>query len=293
MVIVRISHGLGNQMFQYACGRALALTNQTEIKLDLAHYCAHQDRAYGLDRFRVSASPATESEVAAISGCAPGERRRGFRKHLHNALGCLRPWDRRRVLREGAKVFDPALLRVRGELYLMGYWQSPRYFDHLAETIRSDFTLRDEPTDEFCRAAEEIARHPSVAVHVRRGDYVGIPALEMADPKRYYAAALERIAARVPGVRACIFSDDPVWAAANLHLPVPARVVSGTCRCAPHEEMLLMARCDHQVIANSTFSWWGAWLNRNPNKIVTAPRTWFHQAGLANADILPAGWLEL
>jgi hypothetical protein len=289
MVIVRISHGLGNQMFQYAAGRALAIANHVPLKLDLTHFQVHHDRIFGLGHFLIAATPATEAEVTAISGCAPGERKRGLARHWDRLRHALNPWDRRRVVREASRRFDPRVLDTRGELYLMGYWQARGYVEKAADTVRSELTVATPPSSENARWLDIIRSHPSVAIHVRRGDYVGHSRFEMAKPLAYYREAFAYLAERCVGLHAYVFSDNILWAEANLRLPVPTKFLHHNA-AAPHEDLRLMSACDNQIIANSTFSWWAAWLNPQPRKIICAPQTWFNTDPEAGTDLLPPEW---
>jgi len=289
MVIVRISHGLGNQMFQYALGHALAAANRSTLKLDLTHYRSHQDRAYGLDHFCVSATDATDAEISAISGCPPGERKRGLARHLDQLRRAFCPGDQRQVVREIGRRFDARVLERRGQLYLMGYWQARGYVEAAAASLRPEFALASPPSADNARWLDTIRRQPTVSIHVRRGDYVNHPRFEMADPLTYYRAAFGHIAQREEGLQCLIFSDDLPWAEANLQLPATMHFI-GNNQATPEEDMRLMSSCDHQIIANSTFSWWAAWLNPNPRKMVCAPRTWLNNDPQAAADLLPPEW---
>lgn len=289
MVIVRISHGLGNQMFQYAIGHALAAANRSPLKLDLTHYRSHQDRAYGLDYFRISATPAADAEITAISGCPPGERKRGFARHLDQLRRGISPSDQRHVVRETGRRFDPRVLERRGELYVMGYWQARGYVEAAAASLRTEFALASPPSADNARWLDVVRQRSTIALHVRRGDYVNHPRFQMADPLAYYRAAFQHVAERQEGVQCLIFSDDLRWVEANLRLPATMHFI-GHNQTAPHEDLRLMASCAHQIIANSTFSWWAAWLNPNPDKIVCAPQTWFNHDPAAAADLLPPGW---
>jgi hypothetical protein len=289
MVIVRISHGLGNQMFQYAAGRALSLANQAPLKLDLTHFATYHDRSYGLDRFQIVATPATEREITAISDCPPGQHKRGLARHWDRVRRVLMPSNRRYVLRDAGRDFDPQVLEVKGDIYMLGYWQSLGYVEAAAAVLRTELLHATPPSPENNQWLDLIRQQPSIAIHLRRGDYVNHSRFEMADPLTYYKTAFDRISERIPSLVAYIFSDDIPWAEANLKLPCPLHFISHN-HTAPTEDLRLMSACSHQIIANSTFSWWAAWLNTNPAKIVCAPKTWFKTAPEARADILPSDW---
>jgi hypothetical protein len=192
-------------------------------------------------------------------------------------------------VREAGRRYDPRVLAARGELYLLGYWQARQYVEAVAETLRTELHLTAPPSPENARWLEAIHRQPSVALHLRRGDYVAHPRFQMADPLAYYRAAFAHVAARHAGLQAFVFSDDIPWARAHLALPAPLYFLDHNGG-APQEDLRLMAACQHQIIANSTFSWWAAWLNPHPAKMVCAPRTWFNHDPDAAADLLPPDW---
>lgn len=289
MVIVRISHGLGNQMFQYAAGRALSLANQVPLKLDLSHFATHNDRSYGLDQFQIEATQATAQEVTAISGCPPGEHKRGLARHWHRIWRVLMPSDHKFVLRDSGRGFDPRVLKAQGDIYMLGYWQSLGYVEAAAAVLRTELLHASSPSPENNRWLDLIRQQESIAIHIRRGDYMHHSRFEMADPLTFYKTAFDRVAKRIPNLVGYVFSDEILWAEANLKLPCQLHFISHNHK-APTEDLRLMSACSHQIIANSTFSWWAAWLNKNPAKIVCAPKTWFKTAPEARSDLLPSEW---
>jgi hypothetical protein len=290
MVIIRISHGLGNQMFQYAMGRALANANDAPLKLDLSHFSASDTREYGLQSFQIEADTASTTEVTVISGRPPGERRKGLAKNLAGLRRRL--GGTRHVVREKSRRFDPHALEERGELYVMGYWQALAYVEAAATSVRREFRFSDALSEEDRQLLDAIGNQPTVAVHVRRGDYVGHQRFEMVNPLEYYQAAIDRVAERIEGLTGIVFSDDPKWAVENVRSSIPLQYVDGN-EGNPAADLRLMSACSHQVIANSTFSWWGAWLNQNPAKIVCAPKIWWRSEPDAGKDLLPENWLKI
>lgn len=284
MIAVRIRGGLGNQLFQYAAGRACALRLGTELALDLRDWRKPQPYAFGLGHFRIRTVEPPPLPPARGDGPAAAV-----------AWALSRP--RMRSYRERTLGYDPGIEQVRDNTLLKGYWQSERYFADHAETIRAELAFAEPPEGETARLLEEIAALPAVSLHVRRGDYVSNARYNAAHGTTgldFYRRAMERIAAEMaeePVVFA--FSDDPDWVRENLALPFEIRFVTHNTAETAHEDMRLMAACRHHVIANSTFSWWGAWLNPSPTKIVYAPRRWFADPGKVNPDITPEGWHRL
>lgn len=287
MIYVRLVGGLGNQLFQYACARAVALRHGVEVVLDtreLARGAAHA--VYGLDRFAISARIGTTGEL-------PPARGQVIRYALWRAGG-MRP----RFLRERGLGVNPAVLAAADDSYLHGYFQSEGYFRDQAAVIRDDLSILAAPAGENARWLERIAAEPrAVSLHVRRGDYVGSSkgaAVHGTCDAAYYMRAVATIRERA-GIEPLlfVFSDDPVWARENLRPGAEMVVLDHNTASAAVEDLRLMGACRHHIIANSSFSWWGAWRNPSPDKVVVAPMRWFADPGLNNPDICPAEWIRV
>lgn len=295
MIIVRLWGGLGNQMFQYATGRRLAGIHGTRLILDTSRLAAADTpREFELGYFRIAAEPATEAERDL---CAQLERRR--RKPLCRMMekaGLLPRLSGFFYYRERSFTFDERVLALSDNVCLDGYWQSEKYFREIRDTLTREFIPRGEFSEVNRRLAREMEACDSVSLHVRRGDYVSNPAAARYHGTcdlDYYARAMEEIAKRVAAPRIFVFSDDPEWASANLRLPLPATVIGHNGASGCGDDMSLMRLCRHHIIANSSFSWWGAWLSRNPGKTVIAPARWFNEAGLDTRDLIPRDWLRI
>lgn len=283
-IVVGLEGGLGNQLFQYAAGRAAMLRVSTELALDLRPLRARGDRAYGLGDFRLCPN------LTVISEGPPPRRDGRLRRLLHSLIGD------RRCFREEGFAFNDAFLNIRSGTRLEGYFQSERYFADIAETIRADLTPRPEHLAEIeGMASSLLPAEPCISLHVRRGDYANPETMAVHGllDVSYYARALqimaERNGRRLP---VCVFTDEPVWVRANLDLPAETRFVSEHTRTAL-QDLILMSRCSHHITANSSFSWWGAWLNLSKEKVVVTPREWFRpESGLDTRDLRPADWLQ-
>ncbi|MCY7350061.1 MAG: alpha-1,2-fucosyltransferase [Cytophagaceae bacterium] len=281
MVISRITSGLGNQLFQYACGRAVSLRHGVPLKLDLQNFTQHKNRRYALDAFAIEATEAT-----------PGEVRMALRYDTfwHRALT---PRTHQRVLRERTMRVDPAVLQAGPEVYLAGYWQSPTYFEDVETEIRREFTWKIPFPPQSVRWLEQIDQKNAVAIHVRRGDYVSNPDYARRFgtlPLSYYERALRYLAERLEGLHGFVFSDEPDWVKANFPTTIPLTIVQGN---TDTEDLRLMSACRYHVIANSTFSWWGAWLNPHADKLVLTPARFFHDPKLNTQDLLPERWIRV
>ena len=292
MIICNIIGGLGNQMFQYAAGRALALRNKTELRLDISgfeNYALHQ----GFELQRVFSCP------AAIA--SPGDIRRilGWQSSSIARRILMRP--RFAALRRRSFVVEPHFhywpgeFKISGDCYLSGYWQSEKYFKSIEDIIRSEFSFKTALSGANAELAHQINETNAVSLHIRRGDYVenaktlathGVCSLD------YYQKAIRHIAERMPHPVFFLFSDDIAWVKGNLKIDFPCRHVSHNRGLESYNDMHLMSLCRHHIIANSSFSWWGAWLNPYPNKIVIAPVKWFAN-GTTVDDLLPSDWIKL
>ncbi|MFN8345856.1 MAG: alpha-1,2-fucosyltransferase [Spirosomataceae bacterium] len=286
MIIVKLSGGLGNQLFQYALGRHLAILNRTELKLDASQLeKPHQwpYRTFGLGEFNIAATKATKSEIKQLIG----------QRNLFRRLGEL--WGNRSsaYIKEPHFHFYESVLSRKDNLYLDGYWQSEKYFLPVADLLRNDLTLKLPLSDRGQLIDKSIAQCTSVSVHVRRGDYLTrSKANRYLRPcgLEYYHKAVDYLSQKLENPVFFVFSDDPVWAKEHLVFPFPTHHVQAN---AAHEDLVLMASCRHHIIANSTFSWWGAWLNPDPDKIVIAPQKWFSAERLDTCDLLPVSWIRL
>jgi hypothetical protein len=297
MVIVNIFAGLGNQMFQYATARRLALKLGVELKLDLSSFDRCQFRKYQLDRFCISSQVASAAEVQALCGQERHDlvsrAARKARYLMNRQLGFR--WGG--LVKEKHFHFDPAMLTLPDNVYLFGLWQTEKYFVDSADAIRADFQLRDAPAG---RNAELISTmketREAVSLHVRRGDYVSDPHSNQSHGVcglDYYQRAIEHMTRSLASPHFFVFSDDIAWARENLRLPSLGTFIDHNGPDHGVEDVRLMSHCQHHIIANSSFSWWGAWLNPSKGKIVCAPRQWFGlnaKKQRSAVDVIPASW---
>ena len=290
MNIVRITSGLGNQMFQYAFHRALK-ANWPETKIDVSEFRHRRHHnGYELEQvFDIAPDHASGAECDSLADVSKDLLSEFRRRILHVQLNCTGTLIRESEL--GAR-FHPEILTMRNG-YFQGFWQTERYFLPVARSLRTAFTFRQPMDAGNIRIAEEIGSCDAVSIHVRRGDYVKKRRLEtigsVCSP-RYYRDAIEQIRARVAQPRFFVFSDDPAWVRENLKVD-DALHVDINAGGASFRDMQLMSLCKHNIIANSSFSWWGAWLNANPGRLVLAPDVWIRGASMP--DVVPEGWLRV
>jgi len=285
MIISHIIGGLGNQMFQYAAGRTLAHLNKTFIKLDVSSFEENELRNFDLLCFNAKIGFATKEE---ISNLLPAH-------NFEKAFQYFSPLKKRSYYREKEFCFDEKVLGLGKNVYLKGYFQSEKYFLPAKDIIKADFTFKNEVIKNLKELSTSFKNANAVAVHIRRGDFdkdlitSGYHGTLSPD---HYNSAIELIKAKIPSPTFYFFSDDINWVKENLPLP-GAQFVSGNITKNHFEDLYLMSQCKHNIIANSSFSWWGAWLNDNPDKMVIAPKKWFNKGPKDTQDLIPEGWLKV
>jgi Glycosyl transferase family 11 len=284
MIVVRIVGGLGNQMFQYALGRNLSIRTGQSLRLDIHTPNANHLGAFGLQEFRI---------VGSFVGVA--ENRLIWRP-LARASATFHRERFLLVQREKTLAFHPGVLGIRGSAYLCGYWQSEKYFSEIGPILRSDFTPKADVDDFDERLLAQMSSEQSVAVHIRRGDYIGDPRVTATHGicgTDYYESARQLMTERLGNPCFYIFSDDRDWARITLRGWSSTRVVDHHPITARMEDFRLMRGCRHFIIANSSFSWWAAWLAETADQVVVAPRRWFADPTLISVDIVPQRWTRL
>jgi len=288
MIITKINGGLANQLFQYAAGRALAHHHQTELVLDLSWFKnipgMNTHRDFQLNLYPIVARIASPEEEARLV-------------FYHGRLLRRIPFLPRKWLhaREKGFQFDPQFFLYPDNTYLDGYWQSSLYFEQIQALIRQELDPIEGPGPENQELIDQMRVVNSVAIHIRRGDYVSNLAANQHHgvcDLDYYQNAIKLIQGSVPDPHFFIFSDDIEWVKKNLPVSGPAVFIGHNIGDQAFQDIRLIATCQHQIIANSSFSWWGAWLNTNPNKIVIGPKRWF-ATSKNTSTLFPEGWIAL
>ena len=296
-VTVWIGGGLGNQLFQYAAARRLALHNRVPLVIDHLSGFPRDfyQRKFQLDRFDIRAGYVEPGE-AFVSNW--GRLRRLARLRINRD----RPLERQTHLLERERWFDPRLLElpVTRPLYLEGYFQDENYFKDIRELLLEDLQLRAEHDAENLAVAERIGAAEAVCLHVRR--LHGVPNIKDAKPLAqvsswhhlddgYFQKAVAEIEQRVANPHYFVFADyaDPDWLRANVRTRHPVELCAHNGADKDYEDFWLMSQCRHFIIANSTFSWWAAWLGRHPEKIVVAPKDAIGRM----ITSVPASWIQV
>lgn len=294
MIIIRICGGLGNQLFQYAMGRGVSSKLKTDLYLTWVPW-EKDPWEYSLDYFHTKGSKAKNSAMLGFVGMRKKQKMfdklYGYAKYLRiNKI--ILPF----YYVENGLTFHPEVFS-KNRNYFWGYWQTEKYFKHIEDEIRKEISLI-KPLSSYSRdVMNEICKKNAVSLHVRRGDYITRPSANIfhgvCSPE-YYKTAVDFISKKVPDPHFFLFSDDYEWTKENFKwLPFPFTCVKNPSE-KNYEDLMLMAACRHHIIANSTFSWWGAWLNPRKDKIVIAPKKWFANAPKNNAqDLLPEEWLKM
>lgn len=248
MIIVKLTGGLGNQLFQYVWGKSIAQKNNEKLLIDISWYKGRLNRKYMLNYFNIDSKQANY------------------------------------IITHFIKIFNK-------DKYLQSdrtnEWQSTVFLKNIENNIRKEFTLKNPPKNLF--GGEE-----SVSIHLRGGDYVvgnksnfhGVCSPE------YYTQAIKQIRSKTKSPHFYIFTDDLTWAEKHIDFPIPFTLISNDVR-TPYEEMILMSLCRHNIIANSTFSWWAAWLNNNHDKIVISPKKWFSDESNSKENLIPETWIQI
>ncbi len=290
MITVLLNGGLGNQLFQYATGRALAERHGVELRLDLSRL-EHPEPGDTRRNFELSSLCINASIISDTDRKPCGKYKAVLNRQLLKAglpgFGYI-------VLREQSCRFDPLILKAPFSCALEGFWQSERYFGEIAPLLQQELRLKQASKTWL----ESVSSLPdsTVALHVRRGDYITNPAAARFHgtcSRDYYRKAVGILLQHHPDSRLIVFSDDPAWCLEHLDIGQPFRLAADFGLRSPAEELMMISCCAHQIIANSSFSWWGAWLNKSPHKMVIAPSRWFADTRIYTGDLVPGSWVRL
>jgi len=293
MIIVKLQGGLGNQMFQYAFGKTLAAKLSNSLYFDSSFFKIKETdfftrRNYELDLFPIQINTPDRTTIKSFTDPKPVQR-------ILNRLKI----NKKEFYKESSLKFNKDVFLLSTNIYLDGYWQSERYFKCLTSQIRKDFIFT-KPLNKLSTAIEGlINENNTVSVHIRRGDYVSLAANNRVHGTctvEYYLRAIQILNARLHHPQYLFFSDEPEWVQQNLVYDLRNfQIIKHNLGTDSWQDMSLMSKCKHHVIANSSFSWWGAWLNPSPDKIVIAPKTWFAQPDLNHQSItiIPQNWIRI
>jgi hypothetical protein len=285
MIIINLTGGLGNQLFQYALGRKLAITNNDVLKIDLQGLKPRKiksvRRSFSLGEFNIKAELASPAEIDSL-------------KYPYKIISRLTFWLKYRILKQSNLKFNPKILKIKPKVYLHGLWQSPLYFSDIRQYLLSELIPTNVTRVEASPTYNFIEETNSVSIHIRRGDYVsdknakyllGLCSLT------YYIESIERIKRVVKNPVFFIFSDDIPWVMKNLPVLGEYHYINDRTM-NDVDQFWLMSRSKHHIISNSTYSWWAAWLNVNDKKIIVCPDPWYDNI-ICDPSLIAPEWIRL
>jgi hypothetical protein len=290
--IIKISDGLGNQLFQYALSRSLSL-NGSNVFVDVGWFSAIEDRftkrGFSLNKFN-------SSYTIADSKIIQQTKKPEFPILLNSIfwrVQNLMPYYKKRHFREQNQGYDKNVFNCNRNSYLDGFWQSYMYFDSIRNELLHEITLKQESNTFQLLFKEILSKKKSVAIHIRRGDYTNKDSVHLLITNEFYKNAIDYIKSALGSENHFyFFSDDLKYVEQQDYFKncENKALVSGFDAT---EDLMLIKACNHQIISNSTFSWWGAWLNENPNKIVISPKGWMKEHEKENPYLIPNDWIKL
>jgi len=297
MVVISVKGGLGNQLFQYALGYTLATRFKKNVRFDTSYYNIQESENatmrelllpyFDIDNFEISFT----NDAFNFTNIFVKIKRQFERMFF--------PYYKRSYIEDQSGIFDPNIFKIRNSTYLDGFWQSPKYFVEVGDGLRRQLVLKNKLSASAATFSDLIKKsHTSISLHVRRGDYLSkYSHIYHTQTNNYYSESINHILNNLgaENITVFIFSDDIEWCKANMQLSYN-HVIIDDSSIGTHEEMVLMSQCDHNIIANSTFSWWAAWINNNPHKMIIAPKKWFTDP-YKNVEyinsIYPSSWICL
>ena len=279
MATVKIVGGLGNQMFQYAYAKTLQQKGY-DINIEVSAYKRYKlHGGYQLDKYNISL-PAVNKQYYLVK--------------VLNKLG----FGVSGIIKEESFLFDKKLFNISDNHFIEGYFQSEKYFLHIRDELIKDFIIKGDMS-QYTKYIESLilSEEITVSLHVRRGDYISdisSNAIHGTCDLEYYRKSIELVNDKFKDIKYFIFSDDIDWVEVNLKID-NAVYINSIDKRIPHEDIYLMSLCNHNIIANSSFSWWGAWLNSNSKKLVIAPQKWFRdkKMDIQSKDIVPTSWIKV
>jgi hypothetical protein len=285
MIVIKLMGGLGNQMFQYAAGLSAAERLGTELKMDLSWFDSLEEvdtpRFYELDNFNLKQEFVNKNDFVLKND--------GFKNRLMNI--------RKKQLnfyKESQFNYSDNFLNIKNNTYIEGYFQTEKYFNDIRDDVIYSFTFKNKASVKSAKIIDQIKNSDSVSLHVRRGDYVSNKSANKFHGlmgEAYYKKAIALINKKIKNPKYFIFSDEIEWVKNSFDLPKNSVYI--THNKSGIEDMRIMIECKHNIIANSSFSWWGAWLGLQKDKVVIAPKLWFLDSNTNTSDVIPERWSQI
>lgn len=287
MIVVESKGGLGNQMFQYAAGRRLALKNKCKLVVDNSWFGRHNrgetKRRFDLQHYPTDMRLAKRTELIS------------WRPMRSRWSRYLRPVHTLKVLRDAGYNVNSEVLDASDNSYLKGFWQSEKYFYDIRPILLKELNPIIPPGPKDISIIERMENCQSVSLHVRRGDYVTMKEASKYHGTcsiEYYKRAAQYMCERIDSPVLFVFSDDPEWTREHLHFSNETHYICHNAPDLAYQDLRMMTHCKNHILANSSFSWWGAWLSHHTNGLVIAPKIWY-ASGRPTPDLIPDRWIRL
>ncbi len=293
MIIAELVGGLANQMVIYSAAKALAEHLQVELKVDTSKLEKDKKRKYALHHLNTNVEIASPKEIDSIcqksNSWLINKIKKKIRKKCNgNAFG---------IYKEPSVSFDTNFFSLKDNTYIRGNFINNKYFDSIAKILRHEFQVSTPLNNKTIEIMSSISSTNSVSIHIRRGDYANEPKTNQIHgltPLSYYKNAIKLINEKIPSPSYYVFSDDIAWAKDNLAEIQEMHFIDHTNADTAYEDLYMMSHCQHNILANSGFSYWGAWLNRNANKLVVSPKQWLTDDKLnSRFKLVPKDWIKL
>lgn len=290
MIIVKLQGGLGNQLFQFAFAKALASHRKDKLYIDTNWFKKNNGatyRQFELHHLGIEFERASNKQLRIFF---PKGAVHKFKKTVKEKFGkvCL-------IKETQVSMFQDSLFTLQGDIYLAGYWQSWKYFESISSQIKQQFLLHTNLSPTAQAVLQNIKENTPLSIHIRRNDFANNLAIRKVHgvcSLEYYRKAIRMVRNQHPNIHCFVFTDEPDWAEEKLSSVQNLKIVRKT---KSYEDLFLISNCKHHIVANSTFSWWGAWLCPNPNKLVIAPKQWYadEQLNKTTVDLIPKGWIRI
>jgi len=292
MIIIKLQGGLGNQLFQWAFGLSKALHSDVELKFDSSSYKTDRLRNLELTTLVNDVAIASKQEIENVR--LETNLLTVLKRKL---LTIVLPYYKRNIVCEQAYLLDEQLKNEKNTTnYFEGYWQNEAYFIANKTIVLDKLNFKINTSKAYInhKADIKLNKHNAIAIHVRRGDYVNdarILKIHGVCEIDYYKKAIESIKKEFQNCKFYIFSNDQDWSIKNFEFLVNKVIIDDTETV--FEDLELMSLCKGQIIANSSLSWWSAWINQNPNKKIIAPKKWFNKTDIDYSELVPNSWLKI
>lgn len=290
MIIIKVQGGLGNQLFQYSFGRLLEIEYKKEVAYDLSFYNTvnkYTVRKFLLDKFNTKMRIATDEEIK--------QTKYPYGIFSKIIIICKKALNKF-VFKKYQVAYDTQLLpslEKKSNVYLEGFWQSYVYYNSIIEELRKEITIKENPNEQMNEYIKKINSDNSVSVHIRHGDYLSSGKDLQALPKDYYEKSVNYLESKIIQPKYYIFSDDITWVENSMGNIFQNAVYIKQGMFEDYEEIILMSLCKNNIIANSSFSWWGAMLNITKNNVVITPKDWKNIHFKGNDNLCPKDWIRI